>query len=164
MSEEFYTFREYMNSARNSLSACEEDYIEMIYRLCSQNNGYTRVNDLATALNVKPPSVTKMIKKLGGKGLIIYKKYGIIELEQGGENIGKILLNRHNTIERFLLLLDIKSGLLEETEKIEHTIDTETLLEIKKLVNFFYDNPDIRRKFDLYKDTAKAETAENFGK
>lgn len=161
MSEEFYTFREYMNSDRNSLSACEEDYIEMIYRLCLQNNGYTRVNDLATALNVKPPSVTKMIKKLGGKGLVIYKKYGIIELEQHGELIGRILLNRHNTIEGFLRLIDIKEGLLEETEKIEHTIDTKTLIEIKHLVDFFYDNPDITQRFAVYKSTVETEIMEN---
>ncbi|WMJ80414.1 iron dependent repressor, metal binding and dimerization domain protein [Clostridium sp. MB40-C1] len=148
--EEFYTFREYMNNERNNLSACEEDYIEMIYRICIQNKGYTRVNDLALALNVKPPSVSKMVKKLGTKELIRYKKYGTIELSEGGEQIGKMLLDRHNIIEGFLNILNISNNLLEETEKIEHTISPQTVKAIKRLVDFFEINPDILNKFSLF--------------
>ena len=38
-----------------------EDYLEMIYRL-SKENGYTRINELSNALNVQPPSATRMVK------------------------------------------------------------------------------------------------------
>lgn len=145
--EAFFTFREYMLTDENQLSACEEDYVEMIYRLCQRYNGTTRVIDIANALNVKPPSVSKMIKKLSIKGYIKYQKYGIIELEQKGINIGKELLFRHQTVEAFLYLLDIKNDILEETEKIEHTINADTLLAIRKLVQFFEMNPKYKDKY-----------------
>lgn len=145
--EEFFTFREYMNKDQNKLSACEEDYVEMIYRLCEKNNGFTRVIDIANALNVKPPSVTKMIKKLDVKGYLKYRKYGIVELHERGICVGKELLFRHNTVESFLFLLNIKDDILEETEKIEHTVSAETLLAIRKLVQFFDENPECKKKY-----------------
>lgn len=145
--EEFFTFREYMNKDHNQLSACEEDYVEMIYRLCQKHNGFTRVVDIANALNVKSPSVTKMIKKLSVKGYLKYKKYGIVELHEWGIKMGKELLFRHNTVEAFLILLDIKEDILEETEKIEHTINADTLFAIRKLVQFFVEHPECKTKY-----------------
>ena len=56
-----------------NLTASEEDYIEMIYRLAQPNKIEIRVNELATSLNIKSSSVTKMIKKLNEKNLIIYR-------------------------------------------------------------------------------------------
>lgn len=146
--EEFFTFREYMTKDKDQLSACEEDYIEMIYRLCLKQNGYTRVMDVAAALNVKPPSVTKMIKKLSDKGYLKYKKYGIVELHEHGIRVGKELLFRHNTVEAFLNLLNIKEDILEETEKIEHTVNTDTLIAIRRLVYFFVKHPDCKIKYN----------------
>lgn len=139
--EKFYTFNEYMK--KDKLTACEEDYVEMIYRLCMDNR-YTRINDISKSLNVKPPSVTNMIKKLVEKKLVEHKEYGIIELSNTGLILGKYLYDRHNTIEEFLLLLKVKGPLLEEVEKIEHTISLETINAIKKLNLFFQKNDDIK--------------------
>lgn len=100
--------------------------MEMIYRLSSKT-GFIRVNDLATALNVQPPSVTRMIKKLAEVNLIKYEKYGVIILKNDGLKLGEYLLQRHNLIEKFLKLLNVEDGLLEETEKIEHTICSNVL-------------------------------------
>ncbi len=147
---EFFTFREYMRKDRELLSASAEDYMEMIFRL-SGENGFTRVNDLAAALNVQPPSVTKMIQKLADMNLIKYEKYGVIMLEPNGTELGKALLNRHNLIERFLTVLGIKDGLLEGTEKMEHTISNEILIGIHDLIDFLNDNPEIMKKFLAYR-------------
>ncbi len=144
--QEFFTFREYMRKDQELLSASAEDYMEMIYRL-SEENGFTRVNDLAAALNVQPPSVTKMIQKLADINLLKYEKYGVIMLETSGAEIGKALLNRHNLIERFLTLLNIKDGLLDSTEKMEHTISNEILLGIRDFIDFFDSNPQVRDSF-----------------
>jgi Mn-dependent DtxR family transcriptional regulator len=155
MSEhEFYTFREYMRKDQEILSASAEDYMEMIFRL-SKENGFTRVNDLAAALNVQPPSVTKMIQKLADIKLIKYEKYGVIMLEPKGVELGKALLNRHNLIERFLTILNIKEGLLESTEKMEHTISNEILLGIHDLIDFFDENNDIKEYFLAYRSSKK---------
>ena len=148
---EFYTFSEYMRKDQELLSPSAEDYMEMIYRL-SEKPGFTRVNDLAAALNVQPPSVTKMIQKLSEMDLIQYEKYGVIVLEKAGKDIGKALLYRHNMIEEFLKLLNITEGLLSETEKMEHTVNDEILSGIRDLVGFFRDNPDILDKWNHYRN------------
>jgi len=154
MGNEFFTFREYMRKDQELLTPSAEDYMEMIYRL-SLKNGFTRVNDLASALNVQPPSVTKMIQKLAELNLIKYEKYGVIMLQPYGMKVGKALLERHNLIEKFLKVLNINEGLLEETEKIEHTINENILNGIKDLVNFFTDYPEVLVKFNEYRKSAK---------
>lgn len=151
---EFFTFSEYLRSDQELLSPSAEDYVEMIYRL-SQENGFTRVNDLASALNVQPPSVTKMIKKLAEMSLVKYEKYGVIMLKKKGETIGEELLNRHNIIDEFLELLNINNGRLEETEKIEHTINKEILGGMTDLIEFFNTNPELLKKFNKYRAIKK---------
>jgi len=128
--------------------------MEMIYRL-SQNLGFTRVNDLAQALNVQPSSVTKMIQKLSEMNLIKYERYGVIMLKEDGIKLGKALLYRHNLIEEFLRLLSITDGILSETEKMEHTISNDILSGLNDLVDFFYENPDVLRQWQLYRKKKK---------
>lgn len=144
--EEFFTFREYMRKEGENLSASAEDYLEMIYRLCKEN-GFTRVNDLAEALNVQPPSVTKMIQKLSDMDLLKYERYGVIMLKERGKALGCTLLDRHNCVEKFLKLLDINDGLLEGTEKIEHTINGDILIGLNRLLNFFEENTSVYEQF-----------------
>lgn len=123
-----------------------EDYLEMAYRL-SKGKGYTRIGDLANALNVQPPSVSKMVQKLAELSYLKYEKYGLVELTEDGKQIGYYLLNRHETIEKFLRLIGVKNSILEETEKIEHSINKETLEQIRKLVKFMEKNKACREGF-----------------
>ena len=106
--EDYYTFNEYIKN--NNLTPSEEDYIEMIYRLTLENNK-VQVKDISAKLNIKPPSVTKMVKKLDNKNLINYKKYDNIELTSMGFRVGANLLNRHNTIKKFLEIIGIKESI-----------------------------------------------------
>ena len=150
--EDYYTFNEYMKN--NKLTPSEEDYIEMIYRLNLENDK-VQVKDISKKLNIKPPSVTKMIKKLNGKNLLIYKKYDNIELTSLGTSVGKKLLSRHNTIKEFLVILGIKESIHEETETIEHTINVETLIKIEELIHFFRENEEILKKLKSYQEEYK---------
>jgi Mn-dependent DtxR family transcriptional regulator len=143
-----------MRKDQETLSPSAEDYVEMIYRL-TKEQGFTRVNDLAGALNVQPPSVTKMIQKLSEMKLIKYEKYGVIMLEKEGHVLGKELLNRHNLVMELLRILNINKGLLAETEKIEHTINGEILSGIRDLVNFFNDYPEILNEFNRFRIKSK---------
>ncbi|TEB14294.1 Transcriptional regulator MntR [Pelotomaculum sp. FP] len=145
----FFTFREYMKKD-DLLTASMEDYLEMIYRL-SQYIGFTRIHDLAAALNVQPPSATKMVQKLADAGVVNYEKYGIVLLNDKGKEIGEALLERHQIIEDFLKLLGITENVLEETEKIEHTISTKTLECIADFVQFLKNSPDLIKAFETYR-------------
>ena len=73
MKSNFYTFNTYLKNEENLITATMEDYIEMIYRL-SEKEGFTRVGDLSKALNVQPPSISKMIKKAGNAGYDYFSK------------------------------------------------------------------------------------------
>lgn len=140
---DFYTFSEYMKKEDSSLTASMEDYLEMIYRL-SINTGFTRMHELSNALNVQPPSATKMVQKLAEQNLLDYEKYGVILLKESGKVMGKALLTRHNIIENFLKLLGISNeNVLEETEKIEHTISNETLKCFERFASFLNQNNEI---------------------
>lgn len=147
--ENFHTFNEYMKKEDDKLTASMEDYLEMIYRLSSETN-FTRIHDLAKSLNVQPPSATKMVQKLSDYKLINYERYGIITLTEKGKTLGNFLLNRHNTIESFLQLLGISHNILEQTEKIEHTISNDTLLYLKNFVDFISCNPKIMKNFNIF--------------
>jgi len=151
---EFYTFSGYMRKDQDQLSPSAQDYMEMIYRL-SQDQGFTRVNDLAQSLNVQPSSVTKMVQKLSEMNLIKYEKYGVIMLKEDGIKLGKALLYRHNLIEDFLKLLSITEGILSETEKMEQTINNEILSGITDLVDFFNENPEILEQWKIYRGRKK---------
>lgn len=147
---DFYTFSEYMKKEDNSLTASMEDYLEMIYRL-SANTGFTRIHELSDALNVQPPSATNMVKKLGELKLLNYEKYGVVILENSGKVLGEALLKRHNTVEEFLRLIGVsESQVLEETEKVEHTLSIDTLKCIERHIRFMKDNPDISNKLKIY--------------
>ena len=147
--EDYYTFNEYMKN--NKLTPSEEDYIEMIYRLNLEDDK-VQVKDISKKLNIKPPSVTKMIKKLNDKNMLIYRKYDNIELTSLGKSVGERLLNRHNIIKEFLIILGIRDSIHEETETIEHTINVETLVKIEELINFFIDNEDVLKRLRFYQD------------
>lgn len=155
--DRFYTFYKYMGKEFNDLSASEEDYIEMIYRLGIENTDEVRVNELARILHVKPPSVTKMIKRLADIELVKYRKYGAIILTDEGNIIGELLLKRHELIFIFLKLLIYCDGyeedkILEETEKIEHTINKETLEGMGELMEFMQANEDIMDRYIEFKN------------
>lgn len=147
--EEYYTFNGYMKY--NSLTPSEEDYIEMIYRL-SLNEDKIKLKEISNSLNIKPPSVTKMIKKLESKNLLIYRKYDYIQLTDIGEIVGKRLFDRHNVVYSFLETIGLREYIHEETEKIEHTISIETLLRIDELINFFKENEALLKKFREYQN------------
>ena len=154
--DSFHTFSEYMKKySQDLLSASMEDYLEMIFRL-SEKIGYSRIHDLADALNVQPPSASKMVQKLSELKLIDYEKYGIIVLTQEGKRIGNFLLNRHNIIERLLKILGVTSNALEETEKIEHTISNNSLEHFSDFIEFIDQNPEVLINFkDFLKNKVK---------
>lgn len=147
--EDFYTFRGYMERDWGHITASMEDYIEMIYRL-SLSNGFTRVNELSKSLNVQPPSATKMLQKLSEINLVIYEKYGVITLTDQGKQMGGLLLNRHNVIESFLKLISPKGDVLEQTEKIEHSLTPETIENLNCFLDFLNKNPYIADKYNKY--------------
>ena len=150
----FHTARGYELLKRRSgrLTPAMEDYLEMIYRICSRD-GYARVSRISQLLNVRPSSASKMILKLAQMGFLKYERYEIILLTEEGSEAGGFLLNRHNTVEAFLRLIGTGAPLLDEAEVIEHALSAEAVFRIGTLIDFFSQNPDVRGTFERFYNT-----------
>lgn len=111
----FHTFTSYIKDLE--LTPNEEDYVEMIYRVSLTSTEKIRVSKLAELLNITPPSVSKMIKKLAKKDILFYEKYGDIKLTLLGQKVGERLMLRHETIKNFLYLIGDTDNTLEKQKK-----------------------------------------------
>ena len=118
-----------------------EDYLEVIYELI-QTKGYARPVDIAERLSVKTPSVTNMIQKLDGMGLVAYERYRGLTLTETGEKMARFTQEKHALIAKFLLILGIEEKTAKaDAEGIEHHVHKETLNRIERFVNFVNDHP-----------------------
>ncbi len=107
---------------------------------------------ISEKLHVRPSSASKMVSKLVALGYLGYDSLDSILLTGEGRRTGAYLLERHHTLERFLNLVG-SANPLEETELVEHVLSASTVLEIKALLEFFAQNPDIEKHFRKFRDT-----------
>lgn len=136
-----------------------EDYLEQIYILI-QTKGYARVSDIAEALNINPPSVSKMLQKLHDEKFLIYEKYRGINFTEKGEKVGKRLVFRHNLLEKFLELIGTdEENVYKDVEGIEHHLSWDSIDRIGDLVTYFESDP--RRLKDLNKTIDESKSTDN---
>jgi DtxR family Mn-dependent transcriptional regulator len=88
------------------LSRKAEDYLEAILNI-TEEKGYTRVKDIALALDIQPSSVVEMLKKLNGNGYVVYRKYDGVTLTQKGKEMGSMVKDRHDTLKALLEILQV---------------------------------------------------------
>jgi DtxR family Mn-dependent transcriptional regulator len=103
-----------------------EEYLEAIFKLQRGVRPVT-VKSLADALRVSPPSVSEMVKRLRGAGLVAGPGDRGICLTASGEIEGARLVRRHRLSERFLVdYLDMPwDAVHEEACKFEHVLSPE---------------------------------------
>ena len=117
------------------LSRKVEDYLDAIYNI-NLRKGFARTKDIAEELGVKPPTVTEMLKKLDSMGYVKYTKYSGAVLTPEGEDIGRTVKHRHDTLLGFLKKIGVPDELAEKDAHIlEHHISPKTIEKIKEFVN-----------------------------
>lgn len=132
------------------LTSSMEDYLEKIYELMKEK-GYARVSDIASSLSVQPSSVTKMIQKLDEKKLVTYEKYRGIVLTPRGEQLGKLMKQRHKMLEEFLRMLGVSEETIQnDVEGIEHHVSPTTMDALNNLVLFFHQNQECLGEFNEF--------------
>lgn len=120
-------------AARNSPAV--EDYLERILELI-QAKGYARVVDIATSLKISQASVTNMVQRLDGDGLLKYEKYRGLVLTTAGEALARNIAQRHELLTEFLQLLGLEQRVIDrDVEGMEHHISPTTLRAIKALTD-----------------------------
>lgn len=127
---------------KNNLSRKAEDYLEAIY-VISQKKGIVRIRDICKELGTKPPSVVEMVRKLADQGYLIYKKNEGVNLTAEGEEVGRVIKDRHSTIFAFLKFIGVPEKIADEDAcVIEHELNSKTVEQIKNLVSFIETAPD----------------------
>lgn len=110
-----------------------EDYLETIYELV-QHKGYAPLADVAEYLNVRPPSVTAMVRRLDHGGLLTYERYRGIHLTEKGMIIAKIIHERHSVLCEFLTMIGVSERVAnEDAESMEHHLHTQTVQRLTEL-------------------------------
>lgn len=124
-----------------------EDYLERIHELI-EAKGYARPIEIASALGIKPSSVTKMMRRLHEQGFAVYEKHRGLVLTEAGTRVALRIRRRHKTVSEFLRILGIDEDLLQkDTEGMEHHISSQTIARLEKLVTYLNANPGVVEDF-----------------
>ena len=83
-------------------SQSEEDYLKALYHL-EMDYDAVSTNSIAGYLEMKPSSVTEMLKKLAEKKFIHYQKYKGTSLTKKGKLIALSIIRKHRLWETFLV-------------------------------------------------------------
>src|SRR5207248_10044738 len=75
------------------LTRSGEDYLKAIYHLSNQG-GFAATSDIAAMLEVAPPSVSGMVKRLSETGLIEHVPYRGVQLTAQGRSAGLKVVGR----------------------------------------------------------------------
>jgi DtxR family Mn-dependent transcriptional regulator len=80
-----------------------EDYLKAIYHHTEWQPEPIGSSQLAQWLGLAPSSVTEMVKKLVGQGLVEHAPYGAIELTASGRTEALRMVRRHRLVETWLV-------------------------------------------------------------
>ncbi|PSQ80472.1 MAG: DtxR family transcriptional regulator [Bacteroidetes bacterium QS_8_68_15] len=117
-------------------SPSTEDYLKAIYKL--EDDGPVATKALAQALDIAPPSVTEMTKRLAERGLVEREPYKGATLTRAGTKMALEVLRHHRLLELYFKeVMDYSwDELHEEAEQLEHHISETFEEKIDELLGF----------------------------
>src|ERR1041385_2761487 len=114
------------SASSHELTAAVEDYAKAIYALESRG-GSVSTTALAERLRVKPASVSGMLRKLAGLGLVTPERYRGVRLTESGRRVALEVVRHHRLLELYLaetLGLGWEAGHSGD-ERLEHALSEE---------------------------------------
>ncbi len=87
----------------STFTAAVEDYLKAIFVLEERSGGTASTTGLASRLQVSPPSVTGMVKKLAKLDLVAYDRYHGVQLTDAGRSAALEVIRHHRLLELFLV-------------------------------------------------------------
>lgn len=127
-----------------------EDYLEVISELI-ELKGYAIPTDISNYMNVSPPSVTKMLRRLDESKYIEYTKYHGLRLTSQGKNIANEIRKKHTDLLEFFEMLGIDGSTAnKDIEGIEHHLDPKTTKQLKKFILFLKSKPGLVSEFKKF--------------
>lgn len=131
----------YPNILQTMLSRKAEDYLEAILNV-SEAMGHAKIKYIAETLELTPPSVIEMVKKLDRDGFVTYRKYDGVTLTEKGREVAVVIKDRHDTLKAFLEIVNVPEEIADKDAcTMEHELHAITTKQIKNLVNFVKKSP-----------------------
>src|SRR5213592_4847239 len=90
------------SSGTRELSAAVQNYAKAIYTL-ETRDGAASTTDLAALLEVRPASVSGMLRKLSALGLAEHERYRGVRLTERGRRVALEVIRHHRLVELFLV-------------------------------------------------------------
>jgi len=114
-----------------------QDYLKEIYKLEAAGRRAT-TSALAEVLEISPPSVTAMLKKLATLGLVKHERYRGATLTEQGERVALEVIRHHRLIEQYLVeTLGIPIDAVHvEADRLEHALSEELEAHIDRTLGF----------------------------
>ncbi|MBK1881175.1 transcriptional regulator MntR [Luteolibacter pohnpeiensis] len=120
-----------------------DDYLEQILHLIEEK-GYARAVDISKNLGISQASVTNMLQRLHAEGLVNHEKYRGTILTEDGRRIARAIVERHETLTRFLRLFNIdEETIYHDVEGMEHHVSRPTLDVIRALAETLESDPEL---------------------
>jgi len=109
-----------------------EEYLEALWLLEEKGVSLCRIKDIAEMLDVQPPSVVEMLKKLEKSGFVEYKRQKGVSLTENGEKRGREVIRAHRLMEVLLnKVIGIGKDDMEEIAcSCEHLISGEIAVKV----------------------------------
>ena len=110
-------------SQAGELTAAVQDYTKAIFTLESRH-GAASTNELAALLEVRPASVSGMLRKLSDLGLVEHERYRGVRLTEHGRRVALEVIRHHRLVELFLVesLGMTWDEVHDEAEVLEHAL------------------------------------------
>jgi len=86
-----------------TLTFAEENYLKAIYHLSEGGKKGVSTNDVSAEMKTKPASVSDMLRKLGEKEVIEYRKYYGLHITEEGKKLALQTIRKHRLWEVFLV-------------------------------------------------------------
>ncbi len=105
-----------------NMTTAEENYLKAIYHLSEGGTKSVSTNDVAAEMKTKPASVSDMLRKLGDKEVIEYRKYYGVNITDEGKKRALQTIRKHRLWEVFLVdkLQFAWDEVHEVAEELEH--------------------------------------------
>ncbi len=140
---------------RTSGSVAMDDYLEQILHLIDEK-GYARAIDISRNLGISQASVTNMLQRLDAEGLVKHEKYRGTVLTDDGTRIARAIIERHETLTRFLRLFGIdEETIYRDVEGMEHHVSRPTLNAIRSIAELLENDPALLKRLLNASDDAK---------
>ena len=121
-----------------TLTTAEENYLKAIYHLSDGGTKSVSTNDVAAEMKTKPASVSDMLRKLGDKEVIEYRKHYGVNITEEGKKRALQTIRKHRLWEVFLVdkLQFAWDEVHEVAEELEHIQSPLLIQRLDSYLNF----------------------------